>query len=142
MLMADIDDPDTLSASELHRRMVNTLSRTVRDVGVAEAARETDIAEARLEDLSGADPPLSLSEAGAILALSSDLPDGDIAARDLRDRLLLAMSAAIVDVDTLAAGLDGELSARDIQQKIEGRRPMTLKEFAEIYQFVEARRPD
>ncbi|MFB6267032.1 MAG: DUF5791 family protein [Halodesulfurarchaeum sp.] len=140
--MADIDDPGALSPSELHRRMANSLVRTVREVGVAEAASETGIAEARLEDPSGADPPLSLSEAGAILALTGDHPDGEVAAQDLRDRLLLAMSAAIVDVDALAAGLDGELDARDIQQKIEGRRPMTLREFAEFYQFVEAKRSD
>jgi hypothetical protein len=45
----------------------------------------------------------------------------------------------VVDVDSLSAGIDGELSGREIQAKVEGRFPITLREFARIHQFLDER---
>ena len=40
----------------------------------------------------------------------------------------------------LAAGIDGAMDPKEIQQKVEGRHPLTLGEYALLHGFIESRR--
>jgi hypothetical protein len=46
-----------------------------------------------------------------------------------------------MDVDALASGLDDDMDPKEIQQKIEGRAPMTLAEYARIVRYIQAENP-
>jgi hypothetical protein len=51
----------------------------------------------------------------------------------------MAMTTGVVDVDTLAANVDLDLSGQEVQQALEGRAEMTLEQLAAIHQFLAAR---
>jgi hypothetical protein len=44
----------------------------------------------------------------------------------------------VLDVEAVEAGISGRLEAKEIQQKIEGRQPMTVGEYALLFQFIES----
>jgi hypothetical protein len=108
--------------------------RTVIDEhGVDAVAAETSLdAETVAALIEGESPPLSLPEAAAIQALAPDAPDADTIVEMACEHLLLGMSMAVLDVETLAGELDGDLSAKEVQQKLERRSEMSLEEFAAI----------
>ena len=83
---------------------------------------------------------MTLEEAATVLALETDTPDADTIATLARDELLMGMMTAVLDVEAVESGIDGELEAREIQSKVEGRYPMTLREFALLYQFIDGKR--
>ncbi len=76
---------------------------------------------------------LELTDAAAILALDPDRPDAEVIAAEARDVLLLGMTTAVVDVESLASALDGAIEPKELQQKVEGRYPMTIAEYAQIH---------
>jgi hypothetical protein len=80
---------------------------------------------------------LTLEEAAGIVAADEGAPADAIAA-EARDHLLMGMTTAVLDVDTLAANVEG-MEAKAIQQRIEGRMEMTLAEFATLQAFIEGR---
>jgi len=47
---------------------------------------------------------------------------------------------AVLDVDTIAAEYEGEHGGTAIQQRLEGRTPVSLAEFARLEHFVASRR--
>jgi hypothetical protein len=108
--------------------------RTVIDEhGVDAVAAETSLdAETVAALIEGESPPLSLPEAAAIQVLAPDAPDADTIVEMACEHLLLGMSMAVLDVETLAGELDGDLSAKEVQQKLERRSEMSLEEFAAI----------
>jgi hypothetical protein len=108
--------------------------RTVIDEhGVDAVAAETSLdAETVAALIEGKSPPLSLPEAAAIQVLAPDAPDADTIVEMACEHLLLGMSMAVLDVETLAGELDGDLSAKEVQQKLERRSEMSLEEFAAI----------
>ena len=101
---------------------------------------ETEIDATRLESLRDGDsPPISLEEAAAIQSLEEGEPDPETIVTMACEHLLLGMTTAVVDVDTLAADLEGDLDAKEVQQKIERRAPMTFEEFVRIQYAIAAR---
>jgi len=126
-----------MTADELYAAYLDRLRAVVESVGTEAAAAETGIASDALDALAaGAEPaddaaPLTVEEAGSLLALTGDETGEEIVAL-AREALLLGMSNAVVDVDALAARLEGDLEPREIQSKVEGRFPMTLREFARM----------
>jgi len=40
----------------------------------------------------------------------------------------------------LASGIDAQLEPKEIQQKIEGRYPMTLSEYAVLHSYIESQK--
>jgi len=52
----------------------------------------------------------------------------------------MGMSTAVLDVEALAAGIDDAMEPKEIQQKVEGRHPLTLGEYAVLHAFIEGRR--
>ncbi len=87
---------------------------------------------------NGDAPELTLEDAAGILA-TGDAPAQDDILLEVRDHLLMGMTTGLLDVDTLASSIDSDLGARAIQQKIEGRAPMTLEEYALVHHFIASR---
>jgi hypothetical protein len=44
------------------------------------------------------------------------------------------MTTAVLDVDGLASAIDGAIEPKEIQQKVEGRQPISLREYALLHQ--------
>lgn len=135
-------DPEALLAAYL-----DVLGEVIDEHGTDTVVAETGLsaetvealAEGRRHDVA-ADRAgdATLSEAASILELSGDFPDAETVAAQARDILLMGMSTAVMDVDAVAARLGGDLDPKTIQQKIEGRHPITLAEYARIHHLLEA----
>lgn len=142
MLADEIQDPDAVTAGEVRAEYEAALADVVEAAGVDAAAAESGVDASKLEELlAGESPELTLQEAAAVLAVSDDWPDAEGLVLEVRDNLMLQMSSAVMDVDALASGLDGDLDPKEIQQKIEGRQPMTLAEYARIYRHIASENP-
>jgi hypothetical protein len=134
-----VDDPGEYSADELYGRYESLLIETVERVGAAEASERSGVDRETVDVLlAGESPELTLEEASALLALDIEEDAETIVALD-RDALLMGMTNAVVDVESLARGVDGDLEARELQAKVEGRFPMTLREFADVHRFLQQR---
>jgi len=90
---------------------------------------------------AGESPELTVEEAAGVLGTSDDYPVAEDLLLEVRDHLMLQMSSAVMDVEALASGLDDDYDAKEIQQKLEGRQPMTLAEYARIHRYVAAENP-
>jgi hypothetical protein len=142
MLADEIADPEDVTPAELRAEYEDALARVVEREGVETAAAESGVETERLDALvAGESPEVTVEEAAALLALSEEWPDAEGIVLEVRDNLMLQMSSAVMDVDSLAAGLDGDLDPKEIQQKIEGRQPMTLAEYARIYRHIASENP-
>lgn len=124
-LLASFETLLSEAAAEVGRdRLVD---ETGLDGGVIDAAVDGDATEIRLED------------GAAIVAVSTDR-DGDAVVAEVRDHLLMGMATAVLDVDTIAAAIDADLTGQEVQQALEGRAPMTLGQLAEIMAVIERRK--
>ncbi|SMO36197.1 DUF5791 family protein [Halorubrum cibi] len=98
------------------------------DPATIETIREGDAAD------------LTVEEAAAVLAIAGGR-DADAMVAELRDHLLMGMATAVLDVDTIAASIDADLTGQEVQQVLEGRAAMTLEQLAEVMAVVETRKP-
>lgn len=111
-------------------------------MGVSTALEQTSLDRATLDGLSTGDQPqLTVREAAELLSLSEEWPDGETVMLELQDTLMLRMSSAVMDVDTLSMAIEADLDATAVQQRIEGRHPMTLEEYAQIVHAIAEGRP-
>ena len=133
--VGDRDPEDLLAAYEA------VLTDVIDDQGIESVADETEIDETTLSALvDGESPDLTLEEAAAVLATDPDRPDADFLVADARDVLLMGMSSAVLDVEAIQSGIDSKLEAKEIQQKVEGRYPMTLAEYALLHGYIESKK--
>ncbi|AQL42019.1 hypothetical protein BV210_04480 [Halorientalis sp. IM1011] len=133
--VGDRDSDDLLAAYEA------VLTDVIESQGIETVATETGIDEATLSALvAGDSPDLTLEEAAAVLATDPDRPDADFLVADARDILMMGMSTAVLDVEAIQSGIDSELEAKEIQQKVEGRHPMTIAEYALLHGFIESKK--
>lgn len=138
MLAAELAAPEETTPAELAAEYRAAVGAIVDAVGVETVAERTDVAPERLRSVAAgevADPPLTVAEAAAVLATGSEYPDAETIELEVRDALLLGMSTAVLDVDAVAAEIDG-LDATAVHQRIEGRQPTTLAEYAEIRHVI------
>ena len=134
------DDPGARTPAELRELYEAELLAVVDRHGLEAVAAASDVDEAALRALRDGDSPeLELEAAASVLAVADDAPDADTIATVSRDALLMGMTTAVLDVEAVESGLGGELEAREIQSKIEGRFPMTLEEFALLHRYIESR---
>lgn len=141
MLTEEITDPDSVTPADLERTYLSDVAVAIDLVGVDTVVDETNLSRKTAEALvEGKAPDLTLSDAAAVLGMQEDSPDAETILLEVRDDLLMAMSIAVVDVDTLAFELDSDRTPRAIQQQIEGRAPMSLAEYAEIRHWLARRR--
>lgn len=133
-----VADPGTCTAETLHDELGAALVAAVEEAGIERVIAETGIDAATIEALAAGDvPTLSLEDAAAVLAVTKEATPDDIVALS-RDALMMGMSQAVLDVDRLAAEIEGDLEAREIQSKLEGRFPMTLREFALLHATIQS----
>lgn len=141
MLYRDLDGSEADSPDDLRGQYEAELAGVVDSVGVETAAAETGVEPERLRALvEGDSPELTVEEASAILALDPEEPDAEIVRAEIEDRLLLGMTTAVLDVDTIAANLESDLSGKEVHQRVEGRAPMSLAEYAEIHHLIAERK--
>lgn len=117
--------------------LLDVLAGIVDSQGVDSVAEHTDLDRVVLESLaddggetSPVGDPLSLETAAAILATASTFSATEVRAR-IRDHLILQMSRDPVDAESLAAEY-GFGDATELRAKIEGDRPLTLREYARL----------
>ncbi|MFB6268739.1 MAG: DUF5791 family protein, partial [Halobacterium sp.] len=129
-------------AGDVRAEYEAALASVVEAAGVDAVSEAAGVDAERLAALvDGDSPEFTVEEAAEVLAVSDDWPDAEGLLLEVRDNLMLQMSSAVMDVDALASGLDGDLDPKEIQQKIEGRQPMTLAEYARIYRHVASENP-
>lgn len=141
MLRGTFEQAGGVSPAELRGAYDDRLVETIEAVGRQTTLEETGVDEGVLAALvAGESPELTLETAAQILALDEELPDADSIAAEARDILLMGMSTAVLDVEAVASGIDDAMEPKEIQQKAEGRFPMTLDEYAIVHSYVEERK--
>jgi len=138
MLQQLVERPGERSSGDLHEAYLAALRDIVDAVGVDAAAETSGVDRERLSAIADDGVvELTLEEAAGILAAEEGVSAEALAA-EARDHLLMGMTTAVLDVDTVAANLEG-MSATGVQQRLEGRTGMTLAEFAALHAFVASR---
>lgn len=134
------DDPGSRTPTALRELYEAELRGVLGNHGVSEVAAQSGVDESKVRALEDGDSPeLTLEEAASILSLLEDAPDAETIAMTSRDALLMGMTTAVLDVEAVESGIGGQLEAREIQSKVEGRFPMTLAEFALLQQYIESK---
>ena len=142
MLRGEFPSAGTATGQALRADYDEVLAATVEQVGLGTVASETGIEEETLRRLlDGESPALSVAESAAILAMDPDRPDAGTLLAEARDLLLIGMSTAVLDVESVAAGIDAEMEPKEIQQKVEGRHPLSLDEYARLHAYIEGAKP-
>jgi hypothetical protein len=137
-----IADPEETTPEAVRADYEETLAGVVEREGASAVADASGVSEETLAALAaGESPELTVEEAAGILAASDDYPPAEDLLLEVQDHVMLQMSSAVMDVEALASGLDDDLDPKEIQQKIEGRSPMTLAEYARIVRHIEAENP-
>lgn len=128
------------SPSTLLAGYFGQLRETIDAVGAERVAAETGLEADRIDALADGDQlTLTAEEAAAILATAESTPDADAIVFELRDHLLMGMTTAVLDVDTIAATAETDLTGQEVQQAIEGRTELPLRQLAAIQSVIEAR---
>lgn len=126
--------------SDLLAAYQDVLAAVIDEQGVEAVVAETELDRDTVNALVEGDAgEVALEDAAAVLALSGDYPDSEAIAAEARDILLMGMTTAVMDVDGVAAELGGDFEPKLIQQKVEGRYPITLGEYARIHHLLEAK---
>lgn len=140
MLYDEVEDPGGTSPDRLRDDYVAELAAVVESKGIDAVADESGVDRETVAAIADGDvETIRLSDAAAILATDPDAPDSEGILLEVRDHLLMGMTTAVLDVDTLAAEVEADLDAKQIQQKIEGRSPMTLDEYATLHHLIASR---
>jgi hypothetical protein len=138
MLRGTFEEAGKLSPEELRGAYNDRLVEAITAVGQEKVLEQVDVDRAVLSALvDGESPELTLETAAEILALDEELPEADSIAAEARDILLMGMSMAVLDVEAVASGIDDAMEPKEIQQKAEGRFPMTLDEYALLHSYIE-----
>ena len=138
MLRGEFDSAGESTPAELHEAYLARLRETIETVGAETVAKRSGVDDqVVLAIADGETPELTLEAAAAVLAADPEMPPGESIAAEARDILLMGMTTAVVDVDALAAGVDVDLEPKELQQKVEGRYPVTLAEYAHVHAYLE-----
>ncbi|WP_418283866.1 DUF5791 family protein [Halorubrum sp. DTA46] len=131
---------DAVTAAALLASFEAMVREAASDAGRDRITEETSLSERDVKAaVNGGMAELTVTDGAAVLALTADRdPDGVVA--ELRDHLLIGMATAVLDVDTIAASIDADLTGQEVQQALEGRTAMTLGQLAEIMAVIERRK--
>ncbi|WP_280585693.1 DUF5791 family protein [Halorubrum sp. Boch-26] len=133
-------DADGVTASALLAAFETLVSGAVAEAGRDRIGEETGVDESAIEAAAdGNVAGLGVTDGAAIVAVSADR-DAETVVAELRDHLLMGMATAVLDVDTLAAAIDADLTGQEVQQALEGRAGMTLGQLAELMAVIEHRK--
>lgn len=141
MLRSEFPDVGEQSPEALLAAYGSVLAETVTSVGADTVAESAGIDRETVDAVADGDvAALSLEDATAVLAADPDRPAADALQAEARDILLMGMTTAVMDVESLASGIDSRLEPKEIQQKIEGRYPITLEEYALLHSYIESQK--
>lgn len=132
-------DPATLDGAGLVREYTACLAEIVRAVDAETLERELEDPSTLERIRDGNGDAIAIEDASAILAIASEHLDATGIRAELLDRLLIAMSNAVLDVDTLGREVEIDLPSKELQQRMEGRAPMTIAEYAHIRHAIARR---
>ena len=139
MLRTEFPDAGEQSPEALLSAYGAVLAETVEAVGADTVGESAGVDRGTVDAVADGDVgALSLEDATAVLATDPDRPDADALQAEAQDILLMGMTTAVMDVESLASGIDSQLEPKEIQQKIEGRYPMTLDEYALLHSHIES----
>ena len=140
MLYDVVESPGSHTPTDLCEAYMSEIRAVVESYGVETVAEESGVDEAEIDAIAaGRTPDLTLDEATAILAVADENPDAEDIVLEFRDDLLMGMTTGVLDVDTLAANIDLDLSGQEVQQVLEGRNAVTLLQLATIHQYIAER---
>lgn len=140
MIHEERTDLDGRGLDDLRAAYADALAAVIDREGVDAVAAETGLTADELEAAAaGGIDDLALDDAAAILALG-DAPEPDVAVELGTEHLLLGMSIAVLDVESLAGEVELDASPKSIQQKLERRAPMSLGEFVALEHAIVSRR--
>lgn len=112
----------------------------VREAGTAHIRDETELSDAVVRAMERGDvADCTVRDSAVVLGATTDR-DADAIVAELRDHLLIGMATAVLDVDTIAASIETDLTGQEVQQALEGRTQMTLEQLAEISAVIEQRK--
>lgn len=129
-------DPSATSPRELLGRYADRVAEAAADIPPEAVTDHDSLDGSALESAAaGRATDLTLEAAVSILALArGEAPAAGIAA--VRDHLLLSMSGAVMDVESLAAAVEADLEPGEVQAMVEGRLPMTLDQYARLHHAI------
>lgn len=137
----EVPDGDEITSEALLAAFEALVSESLAEAGRERVVEETDVDSASIEAAVADDlGSLSVADGAAILGVTADR-DAETIVAELRDHLLIGMATAVLDVDTIAAGIDADLTGQEVQQALEGRTEMTLEQLAQIMAVIERRKP-
>ena len=137
MLYDVVESPGSRTPTELCEAYMLKIRAVVESYGVETVAEESGVDEAEIDAIAaGRTPDLTLEEATAILAVADENPDAEDIVLEFRDDLLMGMTTGVLDVDTVAANIDLDLSGQEVQQVLEGRNAVSLLQLATIHQYI------
>lgn len=140
MIRGEFEAAGEMEPEQLRAAYDEVLASVIESVGVDAVAEQSGVDRETVAALAdGESPSLSLTDAAAILATDEARPDADGIAAEARDILLMGMTTAVLDVEAVASGVNDELEPKEIQQKIEGRFPMSVDEYALLHSFIAGR---
>jgi hypothetical protein len=139
MLTGRFEDAGELTPDQLRADYEAAIADAIDGADTGTAAERAGVDAATVEAvLDGEAHDVELTDAAELLALGGEYPDADTVVAEARDVLLLGMTTAVMDVDALSSAIGGEIAPKLIQQKVEGRHPITLAEYATLHHAIEA----
>ena len=142
-LHAVVDDPGERTAPELLEAHRAQLAAVLEAVGIADAVEATDAGRDRLAAIAAGDADaageLDLGAAAAVLALADGAPAPSALVDEALESLLFGMTAGVLDVDVVAGEVEADLEPREVQGMLEGRHPVSLREFVALQRVIAGR---
>ena len=137
MLTDEINDIEAIGPEELLDRYHQFVNDIITDIGRQSVESTLDIPDNRILSFLNGDPTtLTIEDVAAIIAMTKPDRDQTEILADIEDQLLFGMTTAVLNVDTVSASIDPDISPKEVQQKLEGRLSMDLREYAHIRHFI------
>lgn len=144
MIYDALAEPDGATPGDLLEAYAAELAAALDGADPAAIAAEIDVDESAVTAMAAGDADaiaaVHLADAAAVLEREEGVPAEDIAF-EVRDHVMMEMVTAILDVDTIAAEIDADLTGQEVQQALEGRTRLTLGELAEMQALMIERTP-
>ncbi|WP_435317477.1 DUF5791 family protein [Haloarchaeobius sp. TZWSO28] len=138
-------DVSGLSPADLEAEYAEDLAAVVDSVGIDTVVGSTGLDKSSVKRLAEGDLPedFSLEEAAEVQSLADGVADPETVVTMACEHLLLGMTTGVMDIETVAADLDGslDLDPTEVQQKIERRAPMSFHEFVHIQHVIASKQP-
>lgn len=138
-----VDRPGDQPQEELLDTHTAQLAAAIQSTGVDEAARASGLEPATVSAIEDGDATeaaeIGLEAAATLLAQSDPETAAGTLVSEALDELLFGMTAGVLNVDVVAGELETDLDAREVQQALEGRYPLTLGQYVELQQLISSR---